>query len=405
MQEPLPVARYGRTLIVILLIAAAGAGIWPRLWAPTGQNKHHLHQARAFLAGRLDVPAAFGDVVTFEGRHYIVFPPLPSLLITPAVYFLGDEARSTVLSLLLTILNVFVLRGVLRRLEVEPRLQRWLLAAFFLGTAYTTSLFQAYEFWHYAHIVAVTFLLVAVWEALGRGRGLLVGLCCGLAFLSRHLCIYAAIFLLALVWERSRERPLWRRAANLAGFGAVLGASVGVYLYLNWLRFGDPLETGYRYMPLKGVFAERVAFYGLFHPAYVPFNLTYLFLQGFHIAFDPPRMLSAVGLDPFGTSVTFASPFLFLALLARWRRPLLIAAWISIALPILHALFYYNNGAGQANAQRFMLDWLPVVIVLVALGMQRARAIWWQAAIAYSVALNAAAFFLVNWLQRLTAPL
>lgn len=434
--------RYGRTLIIAALICAAGAGVWPRLWAESGQHKHYLHQAEAFLQGRLDIADAFGDVATYGGRHYVVFPPFPAVLITPLVAVFGQHTRTTLVALALTGLNVLVLRGILRRLGVDDGPRRWTLAAFFLGTAYTTSSFQTYETWHFAHVVAVTCLLLAVYETLGRGRGVLVGLACGLAFLSRHLCLCAAVFLAVLIWQRGRAggggpesappsadaapappSPASRNgrrgaavAVNLLGMGLALSACVGAYLYFNWLRFGHPFETGYQYLALEGFLAERVKQYGLFHPAYVPFNLTYMFLQGFHVTFAAPTYLSARGLDLFGTSITFASPFVFFALRARWpgapglagggaARPVLWAAWLALVLPLVHTAFYYNNGFAQTNAQRFTLDFLPVLILLVALGIQRSDPRWWKPAIAYSIALNAAALFLTSLLERLTAKL
>ena len=397
--------RYGRMAILVALALAAGAGVWPKLWAPPGQHKHYLHQARAFCQGRLDIDEPFGDVATYNGRHYVVFPPFPALLITPLVAIFGVQTRTTVVSLALTALNVLVLHRALALLEVPRELRRWVLAAFFLGTAYTTSLFQTYETWHFAHIVAVTCLLLAVCEALGRGRAVLIGLFCGLAFLSRHLCLYAAPFLALAIWQRHPTATLARKLAHLTLLCLPLALCGGVYFGFNYLRFGDPLDTGYAHLQPEGFLAERVAQYGLFDLAYVPFNLTHMFLQGFHINFGPPRYLSVEGMDPLGTSVTFASPFLFLAVLARGRRAWLIPAWLAIGLPIVHAALYYNNGFAQANAQRFTLDYLPILILLVARGAQRAAPRWWKPAMAYSIALNAVALIGVDLLRRITASL
>ncbi|MFH1749075.1 MAG: glycosyl transferase family 39 [Planctomycetota bacterium] len=398
-------ARFGRIVLLAALLLAAFMGVWPRLWAESGERAHYVHQAQAFLDGQLDIEAPFGDVATYNGRHYVIFPPFPALLITPLVAIFGEHTRMTVVSLLLTGLNVFVLRATLRRLEIERKLLNWLLAGFFLGTAYTTSLFQTYESWHFAHIVAVTCLLLAVYEALGKGRGWLVGLCCGLAFLSRHLCIYASVFLLVALWVRRREAGLANRLLHAAALCVAMGLCFGAYLWLNWARFGDPLETGYAYLPLEGFLAARVERYGMFHPAYVPFNLLHMFFQGFHIEFTSPRYLGVAGMDLFGTSITFASPFVFFAFLARWQRWLRPAAWLSIMLVIVHTAFYYNNGWAQTNAQRFTLDLWPVLIPLVALGAQRIKPHWWKAAIGYSIALNFVALFIVEVLKQATAKL
>jgi hypothetical protein len=396
------VHRYGRLLIATALAFAAGAPIWPRLWAEPGEHKHYLYQARAFLQGRLDIDEAFGDVATWNGHHYVVFPPFPALLITPLVAVFGMHTRTTLVSLALTGLNLLLLRKIILHLPQGAHLMRWALAAFFLGTAYTTALFQAYESWYFAHLVAVTCLLGAICESLARGRGLIVGLLCGLAFLSRHLCILASIYLAAALWCAHKNRSTAAKIVNLVLFVLALGACVCAYLILNYLRFGSPWNTGYQYLPLEGFLAERVARYGLFHPAYLPANLVHLFLQGFHVKFAPPALLAVEGMDPLGTSLTFASPFVFFALRARWQKPLLLAAWTSILLSIGIACCYYNNGFAQNNAQRFTLDFLPVLMLLVVIGAARGPVNWWKAAVGYSIALNALALFAVPLLQKLT---
>lgn len=394
--------RYGRLLITIALVFAAGAPIWPKLWAEPGEHKHYLYQARAFLQGRLDIDEAFGDVATYNDRYYVVFPPFPALLITPLVAVFGMHTRTTLVSLALTSLNALVLRRIILSLPGGAGMARWGLAAFYLGSAYAPSLFQAYESWHFAHIVAVTCLLGAICESLRHGRGLLVGFLCGLAFLSRHLCIVASIYLATAVWCTHKNRPIRARIFNLVLFALSLGACICGYLLLNYLRFGSPWDTGYQYLPLEGFLAERVAKYGLFHPAYLPANLVHLFLQGFHVKFAPPTLLAVEGMDPLGTSLTFASPFVLFALRARWRKPLLLAAWATVVLSIGIACCYYNNGFAQNNAQRFTLDFLPVLMLLVVVGAARGPATWWKAAVGYSIALNAVAVLVVPLLQKLT---
>jgi hypothetical protein len=134
----------------------------------------------------------------------------------------------------------------------------------------------------------------------------------------------------------------------------------------------------------------RVSKYGLFHPAYLLFNFIYMFLQGPHFQFTPPALLT-VGygeIDQFGTSITFASPFVFFAVKAKWQKGVLCAAWISIVVALIHAMCYYTNGWGQMNTQRFTMDFMPILILLVALGIQHVTPLLWKAAIAYAIILN-----------------
>lgn len=91
--------RFGRIVIGAALLLAAFAGVWPKLWAESGERSHYVHQARAFLHGRLDIPEPFGNVATYRGRHYVVFPPFPAVLITPLVAVFGSHTRTTIVSL------------------------------------------------------------------------------------------------------------------------------------------------------------------------------------------------------------------------------------------------------------------------------------------------------------------
>jgi hypothetical protein len=221
---------------------------------------------------------------------------------------------------------------------------------------------------------------------------LLAGVCIGLSFLTRQLTIFMAIFVVAVLWQHPRLAQPRSRWIQLGLLACAIALCVALYLGYNALRFGNPLQTGYTLMPLSGFLKERFDYHGLFDLRYLPFNLYYLLLAGFQIEFAPPAFLRPIGLSPFGTAITIASPFIFSALLARGNKALLIAAWASIALILVPQLFYYNNGWMQFNAQRFTLDFWPVLFVLVAMGAARAPRTLWHAAIVFAIALN-----VVNW--------
>src|SRR5262249_28014767 len=120
-------------------------------------------------------------------------------------------------------------------------------------------------------------------------------------------------------------------------------------------------------------------------------------LQGFHLEFSPPLYLDKPHVDPFGTSLTFGSPFVFFAFRARGRKLLQWGAWTSVGLCLLHMLFYFGNGWVQENGIRYALDFIPVLMVLVALGIQGVDSKIWKGTIVYSVALNLLAFSLISF--------
>jgi len=216
-----------------------------------------------------------------------------------------------------------------------------------------------------------------------------------MAFLSRQLSLWSVPFLTVLLWQHSLSTTRKKKIKGLFAFACPLLCAIAVYMAMNWVRFGSPLDTGYSHMPLGGLMHERVSKYGLFHPAYFLFNFVYMFLQGPHIRFAPPAclMIDGMGVDYFGTSITFASPFVFIAIKAKWRKEFLWGAWISISIALIHAMFYYNNGWGQLNTQRFTMDFMPILILLIAMGTKHVTPLVWKTAIAYSVVLNVIVHF------------
>lgn len=294
----------------------------------------------------------------------------------------------TLICLALALASVWLLYRILKRLEIQPGHIPWLLAAFVFGTGFWFSLTRTTGVAFYAHISSVFACLLCLNEAFGKKRGLLMGLFLGLAFLSRQLTLFMGPFLAAVIWTR-QEQPPGQRLRNFIFFCLSLGACVLLYLFYNYIRFGNLFDTGYSYLQLGGFMHFRVKNYGLFHLRYLPFNFLYLFLQGPHFTFSGQELLQVTGMDMFGTAITFASPFVFFAFRGRLKRPLLVTAWISIGIMVLGHLLYYNNGWIQLNNQRFTLDYWPLLIVLVALGLEGVPARVWKSTILFAILLNA----------------
>ncbi|MEW5986373.1 MAG: glycosyl transferase family 39 [Chloroflexota bacterium] len=368
----------------------------------SGDRNLYTHQAQAFLHLQADIATSHYDVATYNGRYYVPFPPFPAVVLLPFVAVFGVVGtRPVIVAVLLAILSVFIFGRILCKLAIERRSAIWLTAAFFMGTGYWYVLANTAGVWFFAHVIAITCVLLAINEALGGGRSWLVGLLIGLAFLSRQLNLFTGIFLLTLLWQRSTDRPLPHRLLKVFAFTAPVTLAIVAYLAFNWIRFGNPLDTGYGYFALPGFLQQRVERHGLFSLAYVPFNFVHLFLQGFDIHFAPPTFTSGLEMSSFGTSITFASPFLFAAFAARWPRHLLWAAWLSIFIIVLQLLTYFVNGWVQVNTQRYALDFIPIVMVLAAVGTKHVDGRWWKAAVIYAITLNILALVVIPIAGRL----
>lgn len=367
----------------------------------TLQDNLYTFQAASWLEGKLDINERGTDVAFFKGKLYVPFPPFPAVFLVPMVYLWGESGTNPIhVTLLLTVINLVLLRSILRRCGQTGSPLVWLAAAVLCGTGYWTEAILSSGVWAFAHIVAVTALLLALNESLGCGRGWLIGLCLAAAFLSRQLTLFSSLYFCVALWIREEDSHS-RRIFNQFGLWVTVSLGVGIYLVYNWARFGDPFETGYGLLSLSGGLQARFEKYGLFSPVYIPFNFVWFFLQGYQLVFVGEDYLSFGGASPYGTSITFASPFLFLAFMAQWRRSLLWAAWTSIAIILVVFLCYYNNGWVQLNTQRFSLDFIPLMVPLLALGYQRVTPKVWKGLILYSVILNLITVILSCWFPLL----
>jgi hypothetical protein len=365
-----------------------------------GAENHYVALAQSILQGRLDITQPYHDTAHHDGKIWVIYPPFPVLFLLPFVAIFGLATKVTYIGIALAIWSAILLWRILKRVETDKGARPWMIFAFIFGTGYWLCLRNSLGVCWYAHVASVFGLLLALDESLGKSRGLLVGLYLGAAFLSRQFTIFFFPFLIAAIWTNAARKDLKGKLLHFFGFGAGLTACVAVYLLFNWARFGSPLDTGYAYLELGGFLDDKVKRYGLFSLHHVPLNFVYMFFQGFHINYgDAPILATDVHmywpLDPFGTSIIAASPFVFFAFAAKWKRPLIVTMWISVAIVLFAELLYYNNGWVQYNAQRFAVDFLPAFMILVALGIRNVPAKYWKPLVVYAVFFNALTMLII----------
>jgi hypothetical protein len=361
--------------LLVALATLCGAGLLAALAAhglkaPANVNSYGA-LAQAFLDGHLDVPRCpETDCALFQGRTYVIFPPFPALVALPFVAVFGPAFKGFVaLGAALWAVTLVLWDRLLRATPLAPRDRIWLLAALAFGSPLFGVTFRAEAVWFFAQSVGVLMMTLALWAALCRRAIVLAAAFLGCAFLCRQMAVFwmPALIALAASPEERWLRPSRALLARIAAAGAVFGFFVAAYCIYNALRFGAPFETGYRFIAnATDTFMDRrIAEIGLFSTRYFVQNLFYLFVQGFHIEFGGRHLLQAEGMDPLGTSLLAASPWLVLALYMRVDRVAAVAL-VSAGTILGITLFYHSNGFYQLNMQRYALDWLPLVVLLMA---------------------------------------
>lgn len=370
-------------MTVLLSLAAlmgmalvAGLALYAVIEDP-GSNSYAL-LAEAFLHGRLDTHTCFdGDCAFFDNKVFVMFPPVPAVIAMPFVAIFGvDFSGFVFLTAISSAISLWVWWRILDHLDVEREIAIWLLLALAFATPLYFVTIRGDGVWFFAQTIGFMFTSLAVHQVVRGGSLVLAGTFVGLAFLCRQFSVFYLPFLFALAL-RPDEKLIsfaWGHIVRVLKLGLPVAVAVGIYLVYNYLRFGDPMQTGYPYMASQGVEGASLINYrmdehGLFAPAYLFFNVMYLFFQGFHLEFGGNAVLDPVGLDPSGTSLLAASPFVLFAFFTPLRRPVVIGILCILAI-VVPTLFYHSNGFSQFNVQRFVLDWLPILFYMLALALQ-----------------------------------
>ena len=378
-QQAEPVAAQQRPVwiflsVIYLLVVISQITIHP---PGVGGGSHFMLLADGWLHGHLYVegtPPGLSDFTHYKGHWYVAFPPLPAVLMLPlvAIFHLSYQSLITLFfSVGMGILNIWLMRLVLQRLVRRGLLgthfatTAWLLVFFAIGTEllYTT---MKGSVWFVAHVVATTFLLLYIYEMLGKQRAWLAALWLGLASLSRSTTLLAFPFF--LLWTLAQERKrLFVLLRQWVIFGGVLGAVLAVMLLYNYARFGSLLDFGYNGMNVNPLVGDSLHGYGQFSIHFLAINTRFML-------FEPPRLLKMfpyVTFNPYGTSIFLTMPALLFAFVGfrrrkqRWFATSLLAGCV---LPVAAVLLYFNTGWYQFG-YRFALDFLPFLFLLAALGM------------------------------------
>jgi hypothetical protein len=398
--EPITAQRFvvGAALLALALgfVAVFMLGIWRE--APLSNSYAAL--AQGWLDGRLDTDVCFDDdCALFEGRTYIIFPPMPAVVALPFVALFGvGFAGFLPLSVLAFAASGWLWWRIAAQETASRDITILLVALVLFATPLGFVTLRGDNVWFFAQSLGFLFATAAIHSALVSRNALMAGLFIGAAFLCRQMTIlYLPLLYIVLL---DRDTPLFRidwaairRAVTLAAFPV---AALLIYFACNYVRFGSPMETGYSYIfpPIWDVPGEggmflrdRVRELGLFSEQYLLFNAIYMFLAGPHVEFTGRYMTEMAGFDINGASPFLVAPALLFAFLAPWDRRF----WWgfgTVALVLALTLLYHSNGFSQYSAQRYALDWLPVLLVFVARGVKPQHAGPLSLLVVYSMAVT-----------------
>jgi len=327
----------------------------------------HTRQAQAWLSGRLDLPGAPGylEIARFRDRFYDSFPPTPSLFELPLALVFG---RATPSSLVIWIFWMGALAAaytVLRRRGFGER-DAILTSLFFVfATNVYPSCVRA-NVWAQGLSLGFSLALIGLAFVVDNPRRGWRGPGPGYLMLSLAVGCRPLLLLMTPLFVALDHRTCGRRRGQALVSAALWMAPVGGLLaWLNWARFGDPLEFGHHHL----AFAQSLP-HGLMSLHYLPW-------QFYHAVLKLPRIQDhwpPLEFDMNGTAFWLHNPVLVAALwgLAARRFDPWVRAAAAFAFATIGAgILMYESGGWVQFGFRYVIDLLPAGFVVFAFAFDR----------------------------------
>lgn len=379
-----------------IALAAATFGLCVTVgWRIQTRHDFFVPLATSFLHGKLYVPYMRGELHEMvsqteidtghfqephdgaSDRYYVIYPPLPAILAIPFVLIGGSEVNQSVISWVYFSLSVWVLWELLGTLMLGIRPRAWLTAFYVLGSiAWYHALVGSA--WYYAHVVALLTTFLALYSALAKKSAWLTGIFVGLMYLSRYNLILTVPFFMLSLW-RGREG----RGRRLGQFLIPVLMSLLLVGGYNYARYWRVDHYGYTILESRDYNVTNEYRYGSYAWQYAPRHFRaalWSFPQiSFQFPYVTPNMLSM--------ALWIVAPALFIALWAPRQERLTRLMSIALLCLLPGTLFHGGIGASQFG-YRYMLDYLPFILILMALAMRERVRRWQQLLIVLSVLVN-----------------
>lgn len=361
---------------------------------------YFVYLADAFLHGRLHVtntPFYFEELVTLNGKQYVIYPPLPAILMIPFVAVWGLGSSQVMVSVMAGALNVSIFYLLMARLTPRNDIRIWVTAMFAFGSIhwYTSTIGSV---WYVAHMFSLSFLLLAIYETVGLKRPLLVGLLLGASYWCRVTTILSVGFFLIMLSDKWLAAPggsFFKRIRLMPLLCFVLGVLVFVFLnsLYNFLRFGSPFDVAYSLHTISDAKAQVSPWFdqGLLSLTYIKHHLYAFLVEPPAIRADWPYVVPSMT----GLSVFITTPAFIFIFLARPRDRLTLACWAGI-IPVALLIFTKSGTGWTQFGYRYALDFYAFLFLL-AFGAMRDCFRWYhKLLIALGIAVNLWGVLFIN---------
>ena len=231
-------------------------------------------QAMSWLSGRLDMGKNYEwlELAVYNGKYYLSFPPLPSVVMLPFVLLFGERTPSNLVSALYGIFTAMIAYKILKKAGMKRG------GAVFFAIAYVWGsnmlwLSTSGGVWFLAQGLNMLLLTACVYFAQQKMRVAAYAMA-ALAVGCRPFSVCMFLPLMAYFYMADKDRPMADRIRGQIR-SLIIPAFIALcYMLYNYVRFGNVLEFGHNYLP---EFTESEK--GQFSLSYILPNLYNLLLR------------------------------------------------------------------------------------------------------------------------------
>jgi hypothetical protein len=329
--------------------------------------------AWAFIHGKLNFITEIKnpDFVFFDNQLFWPTPPFPALILIPLVLFYQYPVEISIINFLVNIILFIFLTYFASKIFKFNKLDSyWLSALYFFSSVHIITLALQLDY-NFAHTICTLLIFLGLYEFFNQRRYWLIGILLGCVFLTRITAIFVVLFFLAyILTDQINNSKKFKQLVMLLSPIFICFLIFGLY---NFLRFNNPLQTGYVLSnAYSNVYADYHP-YGQFSLKYLPQNFYYYFLESFSPIYAPAQNEERLIIlkppffrnNPYGATSFFLIAPLFLYLFKANYRDKINKLLLITSLVILFVLLcYWYNGWPQIGP-RYLNDCLPLLFVIL----------------------------------------
>ncbi len=325
---------------------------------PSAYNSYTL-QALSWLNGRLDVDnRAYLELAIYEGRYYVSFPPLPSVLLLPFALVFSKATPDNFLVKAEALFALILIYKALKNIGID-RIAAVLHSFLFVFGSSLLPLTLEGAVWYHAQMLAFALTAASIY-LITEDRPTPGIFCYALSVACRPFnalygIVIAAVYMSVSVKAGMKVRQVMRNVRGGILAGLLTAAAIGVF---NTVRFADPLEFGHSYLP-------EFSFQGgiQFSVRHIPGNAK-TFLWG--LPFQKGD--SGLEMKRFGFSALIACPQLTLLLI--WFIRDLVRKNLTAEKSVIAAVFMFHfflllchrTFGGFQYGARYCVDLIPYAL-------------------------------------------